>query len=87
MSKPNKEAITLLKTAKGHLEGIIKMTEEKRYCVDIANQIAAVLALLKKANLAVLKTHIETCVSDSFEQGTHEEKLDEVIHLLNKYMK
>ncbi len=84
---PNTQALNLLKSAKGQLEAIIRMTEEERYCVDIAIQISAVEGLIKKANMSILKNHIETCVRESFEEGTHEEKLDEVIKILNKYIK
>ncbi len=87
MSQPNQEALNLLKTAKGQLEAVIRMTEEQRYCVDIAVQISAVDAIIKKANLAILKNHIETCVRESFIEGTQDEKLDEVIKILGKYIK
>jgi DNA-binding FrmR family transcriptional regulator len=85
MQKDNKAAIDLLKTAKGQLDAVIKMTEDERYCVDIAIQINAVLGLLKKANLSILKNHLETCVLESFEDGTHEEKIAEMIHVIGKY--
>lgn len=84
---PNTQALNLLKSAKGQLEAIIRMTEDERYCVDIAIQISAVEGLIKKANMSILKNHIETCVRESFEEGTHEEKLDEVIKILSKYIK
>ncbi|MDI6453318.1 metal-sensing transcriptional repressor [Peloplasma aerotolerans] len=87
MKHDNKEALNLLKTAKGQIEAVIKMTEEQRYCVDISNQVMAVQALLKKANLNILKNHIESCVRDSFEDGTHEEKMNEVIDVLKIYLK
>ncbi len=87
MKHDHKDALNLLKTAKGQIEAVIRMTEEDRYCVDIANQIMAVEALLKNANLKILKQHIETCVRESFEDGTHQEKTDEVIQILKKYIK
>ena len=34
----------LLKTAKGQLDGILRMVEEDRYCIDISNQILAAQA-------------------------------------------
>ncbi|MEA4987492.1 MAG: metal-sensing transcriptional repressor, partial [Anaerovorax sp.] len=47
--KADKNSVTrLLKTAKGQLEGILKMVEEDRYCVDISNQILATQAILNK---------------------------------------
>ncbi len=87
MKHKNENALTLLKTAKGQVDSAVKMTEEGRYCVDIANQIMATVSLLKKANLDILKNHIDTCVRDSFHEGTQEEKTEEIIHILNKYLK
>ena len=46
-----KKAIQSLKIAKGQIEGIIKMIEDGRYCIDISNQIIAVQSLLKKSNM------------------------------------
>ncbi|NCC80576.1 MAG: transcriptional regulator, partial [Clostridia bacterium] len=38
----DKDRITkLLKTARGQMDGLLKMVEEDRYCVDISNQIMA----------------------------------------------
>ena len=31
----------LIKTARGQLDGILKMIEDDRYCIDIANQLMA----------------------------------------------
>lgn len=86
MKHNHTKSINLLKTAKGQIEAVIRMTEDNRYCVDIANQIMAVEALLKKANLQILEQHIETCVKDSLEDGTYEEKTDEIMGILKKYM-
>lgn len=82
----HKEALNLLKTAKGQMDAVIKMTEDERYCVDIANQIQATQALLKKANLTILKNHIETCVKESLADGTYDEKTAEIMSILKKYM-
>jgi len=79
--------LNLLKTAKGQIEAVIRMTEEDRYCVDIANQIMAVEALLKKANLQILQQHIESCVRESFVDGTRDEKINEVLGILKKYVR
>lgn len=87
MKENHREALNLLKTARGQMDAIIRMTENERYCVDISNQIYAVSSLLKKANLSVLKNHIETCVKDAYHDGTVEEKLEEVIRILNQYIK
>ncbi|NLL70943.1 MAG: metal-sensing transcriptional repressor [Epulopiscium sp.] len=86
-NKEKKEVLNLLKTAKGQVEGIIRMTEEDRYCIDISKQILAVQALLKKSNLLVLRQHIQHCVKQAFLEDSEEEKIEEIIMILDKYMK
>ena len=49
---PDKKQIKrLLNTAKGQIDGIIKMINEDKYCIEISNQILASIAILKKANM------------------------------------
>lgn len=86
MNAEQKKALQSLKTSKGQIEGIIKMIEEGRYCVDVSNQIIAVQSLLKKANLLILKQHMHHCVMEAFEHENGDEKIDEIIHLLSKVM-
>lgn len=86
--KADKEKINrLLKTAAGQIEGISKMVEEDRYCIDISNQIMAVQSILKKANNEILKAHMHMCVKQAFQQGKEEEKIEEIITLINKVSK
>ncbi len=81
----HEEALRLLKTARGHLDAIIRMIEEERYCVDISTQLLAVISILKKANTSVINKHIETCVREAVETGNVEEKLLELKKIM-KYM-
>lgn len=86
MNEEKVKAVQALKTSKGQIEGIIKMIEEGRYCVDIANQIIAAQALLKKANILILKQHLNHCVKDAFLNGSSEEKVDEILDMFAKLM-
>lgn len=86
MNKEQELALRNLKIAKGQLEATISMIEEGRYCVDISNQILATASLLKKANLEILKQHIEHCVVEAVNSGEQEEKIDEIIKILGKAM-
>ena len=86
--KADKDNINrLLKTAAGQIEGIGRMVDEDRYCIDISNQIMAVQSILKKANNEILKAHMHMCVKEAFEEGSEEEKIDEIISLINKVSK
>ena len=42
------------------------MMDEGRYCIDLSNQIIAAHSLLKKANMLILKQHLNHCVKDAF---------------------
>lgn len=84
----NREAVTsLLKTARGQLDGIMKMVDDDRYCMDIANQLMATQAILGKANKLVLKAHMRGCVRDAFASGHADEKIDELIAVIDKISK
>lgn len=84
MNEERKKAMLALKISKGQIEGIIKMLEEERYCMDVSNQIIAAQALLKKANMLILKQHIHHCVKNAVKQDNGEEKIDEIIEILSK---
>ena len=87
MNEQKKKALKSLKTARGQIEGIIRMIEEERYCVDISNQILASQSLLKKANLLILEQHLLHCVKDACQnEANAEEKMNEVINILEKIM-
>ena len=77
----------LLKTARGQIDGIIKMVEEDRYCMDISNQLLAADAILRKANKEVIRAHIKGCVKAAFEDGNEDKKIDELIEMMNKITK
>lgn len=77
----------LLKTAKGQMEGIIKMVEEDRYCIDISNQILATQSVLKRANNEILHAHMMQCVKQAMEEGKEEEKIQEILSIIDKLSK
>lgn len=84
MNKEQQNSVITLKTARGQIEATINMIEEGRYCVDISNQIIAAQGLLKKANLLILRQHMEHCVKEAFEHNKGNEKIDEIIDILSK---
>ncbi|OFI06543.1 copper-sensing transcriptional repressor CsoR [Clostridium acetireducens DSM 10703] len=85
MNEEKKKAMQNLKTAKGQIEGIIKMIEDGRYCIDISNQIIAAQGLLKRANMQILKQHLNHCVKEAFLHNSGEEKVDEIMKVLEKF--
>lgn len=83
MIKEKDKVKKYINIAKGQLEGINRMIDEGRYCLDISDQLAATIALIKKANNTVLKNHIESCVKESIENG-ESAKVDELLKSLER---
>ena len=84
MNDERKKALQSLKTARGQIDGIIKMIEDERYCVDISNQLLATQALLKSANQEIMQAHIRSCVAEALQTDKPNPKLEEALSLLEK---
>ena len=69
----------LLKTARGQLDGILKMVEDDRYCMDISTQLMATEAMLNKINKEILTAHLKHCVSNAETQEERDQKVDEAM--------
>ena len=84
------KTIRKLKTVSGQIDGLIKMIEDDRYCIDISNQVMASISILKNINKDVLRGHLEHCVYDSLKQKNEEdikEKIDEIEKIIDKLNK
>ena len=84
MQADKEKVARLVKTARGQLDGVLRMIEEDRYCLDIANQMMASQAILKKATREVLQAHLETCVAEAVESREAREKIAELIEVFDK---
>ena len=85
---PNHESqLIRLNKIGGQLKGIRRMIEDRRYCIDIIDQIKAVRGALDQAQMGVLEKHVHHCVRDSVEAGDGaqlEEKAEELVKVLGK---
>lgn len=77
----------MLKTARGQLDGLLKMVDEDRYCIDISHQIMATQAILRSVNKEILHAHLNGCVQEAFAQGEQNEKIAEIISVIDKLSK
>ena len=86
--KADKQKITrLIKTARGQLDGILRMVEEDRYCIDISQQLMATEAILNKVNKEILTAHLKCCVAEADSEAEREAKVDELVSMLGKILK
>ncbi|WP_447968462.1 metal-sensitive transcriptional regulator [Nitrospira sp. M1] len=77
-----KTAMNRLKTVRGHIDAVINMVEEERYCPEVMKQVSALQGSLEKVNRILLQNHIETCVMHAVKEGRSEEIVDELLETL-----
>lgn len=86
MDDYHRKVINRLKTARGHLDGIVRMVEDDAWCPDIMKQLSAVQGLLEGTSREVFRHHLETHVASAVAQGRGDEVVDELMETL-KYDK
>jgi len=87
-SNHNKEVLDRLRRIEGQVRGIQKMVEEERYCIEVLTVLRSVVAALGKVEEAVLRRHLETCVSKAMKSGSEreqDEKINEVMQILSQF--
>lgn len=82
----HRRMINRLKTARGHLDGIVRMVEADAWCPDIMKQLAAVQGMLEGTSREVFRHHLEGHVADAIRAGRGEQIVDELMETL-KYDK
>jgi len=82
--KPEHERSVLnrLKTARGHLDAVVRMVEDDTYCPEVMKQLSAVQGSLERASRVVLRNHLETCVAAAMVAGRTDEIVDELMEAL-----
>jgi DNA-binding FrmR family transcriptional regulator len=81
-------ALSRLRRIEGQVQGVQRMVDEEKYCVDIMLQISAVQGALEQVSKILMARHIETCVMDSVKAGTERErakKIQELIEVFSRY--
>ena len=86
MDDYNRKVTNRLKTARGHLDGIIRMVENDAWCPDVMKQLAAVQGMLEGTSREVFRHHLEGHVAAAIRAGRGDEIVDELMETL-KYDK
>ena len=74
-----------LSRIKGQIEGIERMIDERRYCIDIINQVKGAQSALKGLQDQILEAHLKDCVKAAFETKNAfdvDKKIKEIIELV-----
>jgi len=69
----------------GQVTGIGKMQADRRYCIDVLDQISAARAGLEATPLLILEDHVNGCVREAIEEGKGEEKARELLEAVGRF--
>lgn len=86
----DKEKVDLklrLKKVAGQINGIDKMIDEGRYCVDVVQQILAARAALNRVSLIILESHAKSCVVTAIKENHAEESIEELMDVFKQFTK
>jgi len=72
------DAIHRLKSVAGHVNGIVRMLEDDRYCIDVIKQIQAAQTALARVSEGILDAHLRTCVTTAI-QGAETAERERVL--------
>ena len=82
-----KDLVRRMNRIGGQVQGITRMIEEDRYCVDLLVQISAVRSALKQVGMQIVEDHTRGCVSRAIRARDEDEAIDELMAVLRKFAK
>ncbi len=85
--KEKSELKLRLKKIAGQINGIDKMLDDGRYCVDVVQQILAARAALNKVSLIIMESHAKSCMVAAIKEDRAEQSIEELMQLLKQFTK
>jgi uncharacterized protein len=87
LHKTHPDIVKRLKRADGHLRLIVAMLEERRPCLDIAQQLHAVEKAVAQAKKTLVHDHIDHCLEHAVRTNAGEgRKSLEEFKAISKYL-
>ena len=84
--KDKKEILVRLRKLEGQLKGIQRMVDGEKYCVDVLNQLSAVVAATQKVAAIILKDHIQGCIRDALIRDEHsDDYVNELVAVIERF--
>jgi len=83
----HEDNMVALRRIEGQVRGIQRMIEDRKYCIDILNQIHAVKGALSRVEEKILQKHFQHCVPAAMTGNSEREKqrkLDEILKLIHQ---
>lgn len=80
-SETKQQVLKRLAFIEGHLQGIRRMVDGDKYCVDVLKQTFAVRRAIEKMEGLMLDNHLHTCVLEGVREGRDEQVIGELLEL------
>ena len=89
MDAETKQAVRArLRRIAGQVQAVERMVEADRHCSELIHQLDAVQAGIGKVGEVVLRSHVQTWVSDATRSGDEQEcnrKVEELVTVFGRY--
>ncbi len=82
MNERKKHKLNRLNRIAGQVQGLARMVEDDRYCIDILTQLQAVRSALARVESEILKDHAACCVAEAIASGDEQEQRDKFNELI-----
>ena len=82
-----REIASRLRRVAGQLGGVHAMYENGRTCLDVLDQLSAVTAATDAVALLILEDHVRGCVQDAINGADPDEKTDELVTVISRYIR
>ena len=79
--------LVALRRIEGQVRGVQKMIGNRKYCIDILNQIYAIKGALGRVEEKILENHFLHCVTEAVKGSSEmerQQKLDEILKLIHQ---
>ena len=82
MNQRHAKTMINFKKAKSHLEKVIQMVENDKYCIDVMQQNLAVIGLLKSAHQQLMEGHLNSCFKNAMKTSNEKRKQEMIEEIL-----
>lgn len=87
-SQTKVKALGRLRRIEGQVQGVQRMVEEDKDCVDILLQVTAVQGAVEQVQKLLLAQHLEACIAEAVRAGSardRQRKVDELLDIFSRF--
>ncbi|MDQ3880305.1 MAG: metal-sensitive transcriptional regulator [Chloroflexota bacterium] len=85
-TKDRARLLNRLKRIEGQARGIQRLVDEEAYCLDVLQQVEALIAAADQVAMLVLEDHVEGCLAHAIATGQGEPYVDEVMRVVRRVL-